>query len=265
MAAKKKTPKKAVAKKKAAKKKTTKDKKKDSERAARKATKAKNKFALGKMMTKEEHAIAHSMESHQLDPLLQLPETKHNLHQKKLLIMEDIPITPCTALLKDKRGIFVPYTKAEKIFATYSKKCREKKLVVRMLDCRMTRTPAVLNNDGKIIIPPRSRAVCKFEIEDTESGQSETFFGSGLGDNDVWSDNSAQTVAMKQGLIMYFFAAWPDPANHLDLIREELAGQSAADFVAGIKAIMPEKGSKDAQRLNAEGAMKAIMEFFADY
>ncbi len=198
--------------------------------------------------------------------VIQIPNepTLADLHQKKLKIMQEVPIIPCSAIMKDRQGQIFAYTKAEKIFAIFAQKCRDYKLVVAPIEVDMSETAPVFNGE-KLVKISRSRAVMRFQITDTESGQSETFMGAGLGDNDVWSDNSSQTVAMKQGLIMYFFTAWPQPDSHLDLIREELAGQSAADFVAGIKAIMPEKGSKDAKRLNAEGAMKAIMQFFADY
>ncbi len=239
----KKTPKKVVAKKKAAKKKVVK----------KKATKGKKG---GKKGGKKTIQIVYA--------------ENYNLHIKKLNIMASHPIMPCSAIAKGRDGAYYAYTEACKVYATYFKACLEARLVIRRITGRSINAEYDESWKDKEGVWHTVKIACvryegTWEIMDVETGEKETFDGAGDGNNYIWSCNSAQTVAKKQALLDYFEAAWPQPNDFTELIREEIAGLAAPKFVEQVRKMMPEPGSKDAERLNAEGAMKAIMQFFADY
>lgn len=193
-----------------------------------------------------------------LDPLNQLPPYRGHLHAKKLLIMADAPIIPCSAITKDRYGLMYAHTQAEKIYQLYAEKCREHKLVIRMVDCKIetTKYPDIFREKWESV--ECVLATCKFEICDTESSETEAFMGAGLGDNAVWSANSAQTVAMKQALIQYFFTAWPQPTDYCAVIRNELAGFDKQQYMDAVKNILP-KPPKD---LPVKDMVKELVEFF---
>ena len=194
----------------------------------------------------------------------------YGLHEKKLDIMAEVPIMPCSVIGKDRYGLRFAHTQAEKVFQRYSELCRQKHLVIRMIDCKMETLPfpftvgeekvaELLRNISFTNLWPWTRAVCTFEIRDTTTGETETFMGAGLGNNDVWSDNSAQTVAFKQGLLMYFFTAWPQPTDYLRLIRESLEEVGRESIVDALKQIMPDTAWNV---MESTGAVKALTKFF---
>jgi len=176
------------------------------------------------------------------NPLTTLPPL-YNLHKKKLEIMEAVPIMPCSGVMKDRQGVLFAHTQASKVFFEYSKQCRDKNLVIHMVDCVMSlgQYPQDLHKGDEIRNISCSRAVCTFRITDQDTGQFEEFMGSGLGDNDTWSDTSAQTVAYKQALLLYFFTAWPEPSNTVKMMRDEIRNLDKGLVVKAIKQIMPDK------------------------
>ena len=201
------------------------------------------------------------------DPLHQLPQGDPlgNLHAKKLEIMGAVPIVPCSAVAKDRQGRMFCHTQAEKIFQVYQEKLIEKKLTIRPVKFEQFDTDY---NDGYYLEgkwqefkTPCQGVVGTFEITDTDSGQSEQFQGAALGDNAVWSLNSAQTVAYKQAVIMYFFNAWPQPLDYSKVIRDELTLLPFDGLVNMMKQIIPaEQGHKI---LTNKKARDELIDFYA--
>lgn len=175
-----------------------------------------------------------------------------NLHERKLEIMKAVPIMPCSAINKDRQGLMYAHTQAEKVFAIYYQKCVKQRLVINMVDLLML-SHEYQNHEGDPV--PCSRAVCKFQIRCVDTGELEVFWGSALGDNDVWSDQSAQTVAMKQGLLLYFQTAWPQPDNFIEVVRKELASLEKKEMYQAIKNIIP-------KALTTKEAMSELWEYF---
>ena len=184
---------------------------------------AKKKVAKKKSVKKSVKKTAKRKTKKKLDPLKQL---LIGLHAKKLLIMKAHPVMPCSSVSKDRQGLAYAHTQAAKVFYTYAEECREHNLVIRMISCEMSNAkyPIDRKTDAGWAIEyvECSRAVCTFRITDTESGEYEDFMASGLGDNEVWSDTSAVTVAYKEALLLYFFTAWPQPTNIVKIIKDEL-------------------------------------------
>jgi len=173
-----------------------------------------------------------------------LPENYH-LHQKKLEILRAVPIMPCSAISRDKQGLMFAHTQAEKVYQVYRRECESRGLVIRRIEGKTTdgKRPELLKL-GKLlenVEVPCVRFEGVWEICDTESGETETFGGSGDGDNDIWSANSAQTVAKKQALLDYFEVPWPQPTNWINVVRESLVALPAEEQVKAIKEIIPPK------------------------
>ncbi len=192
------------------------------------------------------------------------------LYIKKLEIMAAVPIMPCSVLGKDRYGLRFAHTTAERVFQQYSRLCREKNLTIRMIELKMEtlsfpftvseeKVEKLLKNTDFTNLWPWSRATCTFEIEDVATGQTEIFKGASLGNNDVWSDISAQTMAFKQALLLYFFTAWPQPSNHLQVIRDSLDQISPEQKVEAFKQILPDTAWNVMTRA---GAIKALLEFY---
>lgn len=178
------------------------------------------------------------------------------LHEKKLLILKRVPIMPCSVISSDKQGIRFAHTQAENVFNRYREECQKEKLVIRLVQLKMSNHTYEEYRGQEWVKVSCSRAECVFEIKDTESGESEIFCGSGLGDNYVWSDNSAQTVAMKQGLLMYFFSAWPQPTTFIEIVKDSLGKLDKGQFAKTIIQMLPE---------HREDVRKAMSEFFANF
>lgn len=187
----------------------------------------------------------------------------YNLHQKKLAIMREIPIMPCTAITKDPQGLRFAHTQAEKVYKIYREACLKRGLVTR-------RTGGELVNGKTVDWKPVGRdrweivevSCVRFkggvwEICDSETGEKETFRGDGDGNNLIWAGNSAQTIAKKQALLDYFEVAWPQPSNHCEVIRKSLQDASPEEFVKAMNMIIPEKIAK------ATGIIKMLDAFFS--
>ena len=201
-----------------------------------------------------------------------LSDPGRGLYIKKLEIMNAVPIMPCSVLGRDRYGLRFAHTRAENVFQEYARLCRQKNLTIRMIECKMETLPfpfalpvdaneqkELLKNVNLTELWPWTRATCTFEIEDVATSQTEIFKGASLGNNDVWSDISAQTNAFKQALLLYFFTAWPQPCDHLKIIRESLEQITPAEKVEAFKQILP----KEAWNVMTNaGAIKALLAFY---
>ncbi len=185
------------------------------------------------------------------------------LHAKKLLIMAAVPVMPCSAVSKDRHGLMYAHSQAAKVFYTYAQKCIEYGLTIRMIECEMStaKYPMDIKTEAgwDIRYIECSRAVCKFRITDKESGQCEDFMASGLGDNEIWSDTSACTVAMKEALLLYFHTSWPQPTNIIKIIKDEFKKLKGEDLKKAIEMVMPPAIYK---ALTETDAMKQLDEYF---
>ncbi len=191
-----------------------------------------------------------------------LPMKVHGLQAKKLQIMDEIPIMPCSAISKDRQGARYCHTQAAKVYATYRKACSMRGLTIRRVSGLESKAEYQDNRqdlEGKWII---QISICSkyegvWEIRDSESGESETFCGAGYGDNYVWSCNSAQTVAKKQALLDYFEVCWPEPEDYLAIVKQTFDDLNVDNFKDAFKRVMPDKVRA------APNADKVILDFFA--
>ena len=183
-----------------------------------------------------------------------------SLHAKVQKVMEAVPVVPCSALSSDNDDRYFAYTRAEQIFAIYHKECIALNLKITMYDSDViTTTRPITLEDGTKTEVPCVRCNGKFRITDTDTGQFEEFVGTGDGDNEVWSCQSAETVAMKQALIMYFMTAWPQPNKMADIIKDELAKLPKEALYKQIERILPEPLIR---AMNAQDATAALTKFW---
>jgi len=210
---------------------------KKSKKKAVKKTRKKKAKAKSKPKNKAKKGVVKSA-----DPL-------GNLHIKKLQIMEAIPMMPCSAISKDRQGLAFAHTRATEVYNRYREECGKRKLVIRRIEGTMTNKRYVFDIhreegwDTKEVICACFEGV--WEITDVKSGEKETFGGSGYGDNDIWSANSAQTIAKKQALLDYFEVAWPQPTNLTKIIKQELADISQEELHQVLQEIIPIPGIVD--------------------
>lgn len=186
------------------------------------------------------------------------------LHGKKLLILKEIPTMPCSAISKDRQGLMYAHTQATQVYNRYREKCQEYGLTIRRIEGKTTdgQRPTLIKTESAWEVKPipcvRFEGV--WEIRDNETEQTETFGGAGDGDNEIWSANSAQTVARKQALLDYFETAWPQPADWCRVVREALEGLKGENFNEALKQIMPAPAY---QILTATQAIKEMTEFYS--
>jgi len=113
-------------------------------------------------------------------------------------------------------GIEFGYTIARQVFERYAELCRAERLWWRQTKCQLD------------ITLRQVFAECEFELVDCDTGYAVQFAGCGQGNNGVWAVNSAQTVALKQGLLEMFMAAW---------YEAEDKGREKVDYFAAFKMI----------------------------
>lgn len=185
------------------------------------------------------------------------------LHGKKLLILKEIPLMPCSAISKDRQGLMYAHTQATRVYKTYREICLRHGLTTRRIKGATTNIeyPEVFWKDGvaNVVLVKAVLFEGEWEIRDSETGQTETFGGSGIGDNRVWSANSAQTVAKKQALLDYFETAWPQPTDWAKVVRESMEQLKGEEFTKGLKQIMPEWAYNI---LTTPKALKEMDEYF---
>lgn len=189
---------------------------------------------------------------------------KYNLHCAKMKILKAVPIMPCSAFAKDKQGLRYAHTQAEKVYQVYREQCEKNDLVIRRIEGKATdahRPDWVKKGDeetGETWWVQEEVPCVRFEgiweIEHVPSGEKETFHGAGDGDNDIWSCNSAQTVAKKQALLDYFETAWPQPTDWPKLVRQSLEDAGPEEFIKAMKQIVPKKIADATGILDVMGA-----------
>ena len=170
----------------------------------------------------------------------------HNfyLHTAKQAIMNAVPIMPCSVIKKDRGGRLYAHTQAENVYNVYREKCELHGLVIRKIEgmaYETTRPSFRINKDDvcETIKVPCVRYEGKWEVCHVASGETETFCGAGDGDNEIWSVNSAQTVAKKCGLLDYFEVAWPQPTDWLQTVRESMEELPPAELFKAIQGVIP--------------------------
>jgi len=195
-------------------------------------------------------------------PSKRKPKGPVGLHEKKLQIMREVPEMPCSAFGRDNQGLRFAHTQAEKVYAIYRQKTLEYGLTIRNIDLVVSNikyTDEVkVGEDWKKVEVTAVLCAGNWEIRDNATGQTEEFGGIAIGDNYVWSANSAQTVAKKQALLDYFETAWPQPTDWAKLVRESLEGQGT-NFVEALKMILPQKAY---EIMEATTAIKELEEFY---
>lgn len=191
------------------------------------------------------------------------PKAVLGLYGKKLRILKEIPIMPCSALSKDRQGLMFAHTQASQVYNKYREICLKYGLTTRRTKGITSNIeyPEVFWKDGeaKVVLVKAVLFEGEWEIRDSETGQTETFGGSGIGDNRVWSANSAQTVAKKQALLDYFETAWPQPTDWCKVVRESLEALKGENFTEALKQIMPPQAY---EILTATKAIKEMTEFY---
>ena len=169
------------------------------------------------------------------------------LHRAKIKIMEAVPVMPCTVISKDHNGRLFAHTQAEEIYKVYREQCIKHELVTRRIEgCAFdAERPGVKRTeDGggwEACKESCTRYEGAWEICHVGSGDTETFKGAGDGDNDIWSINSAQTVAKKCGLLDYFEVAWPQPTDWLKVIKDSIGGLPPEETKKALFEIIPDK------------------------
>lgn len=167
------------------------------------------------------------------------------LHRAKLAIMEAVPIMPTTAIGKDHKGRLFAHTQAEKVYAIYREQCEKHGLVINRIagESSNSECPELqrAGEEWKVVMAPCVRYEGKWSICHVGSGEKEIFLGAGDGNNDIWSINSAQTVAKKCGLLDYFEVAWPQPTDWLKVIRESVEELPPNELEKALKEIIPAK------------------------
>jgi hypothetical protein len=115
---------------------------------------------------------------------------------------------PCTGV-HTSQGDEYPYTRAQEIFKHYHP---------LMADVGLVMIPGAVRTfrDHRAY-----RAECEFRIVDTETGWSVSIWSTGLGNNGVWSLQSAMTVAKKQALLLLFQATWPAEFNTIEVDQSD--------------------------------------------
>jgi len=178
------------------------------------------------------------------------------LQNKRFEVMKAVPIVPCSVISKDPQGLQYAHTQAEKIFRIYRAELIKQRITPPTLIKCVTATVLVKKlSTGEEFYS--SRATCTFRISDADNPNDyDDVQSTALGCNDVWSDNSAQTVAEKQMVLQYFIAAWPQPTNYVVVVRESLNELPPEDFKQAVRQMMPEK------IMTSEGAVNALEAFF---
>jgi hypothetical protein len=166
------------------------------------------------------------------------------LHCAKLKIMKDVPIIPCTAIKKDRNGRLFAHTEAEKVYQLYREQCQKHRLVIRRIrgDALETGRPSLRFTKNDVWETQKVSCVRyegQWEICHVDSGEHEYFEGAGDGDNEIWSINSAQTVAKKCGLLDYFEVAWPQPTDWLQAIKQTVEVLPPAEMKEALIEIIP--------------------------
>jgi hypothetical protein len=184
------------------------------------------------------------------------------LQAKKLQILREVPVMPCSALMKDRDGVLIAYTRATEVFNIYRQKLEEQNLSTTVDKCKsetvLTEERITTRPDGTVDHYKKysSRTHIRLKIKDNETGEEDLTEATALGDNFVWSDNSSNTIAKKQALLMYFETAWPQPLDHVEVVRDSLSELPPTEFKKAVMKMMPLK------YMTNKGAAAALESYF---
>lgn len=186
------------------------------------------------------------------------------LHAKKLEILEEIPIMPCSLVSADRHGYVYAYTRADEVYQVYRDKCVEKGLTIRRVSghAENGKYPHTYVDPAGNTIYTEDNCVRYegvWEIRDSATGQCEQFAGAADGKNEIWSLNSAQTIARKQALLDYFEVPWPQPADMPKVVKKALASLPADQKLKMMKQMIPDA---EWNILTSVGAVEALDDFF---
>ena len=192
------------------------------------------------------------------------PNPNRGLYVKVLEIMAEVPVMPCSLVGKDKQGHEFAYTKAEEVFEVYYKKCIEKGLKITCVSGKTEEAEFVdewWNSNGEKVTNkmPCARWIGTYEIRDVATNQTATYVAAGDGDNDIWSLVSAQTIAMKQGLLLFFQTAWPQPTDLTKVVKNALMDVPKEHKLAMMEKVLP---ADMWQVLTATGAVDALRDLY---
>ncbi len=186
------------------------------------------------------------------------------LFVKVLEIMAEVPIMPCSLIGKDKQGHDFAYTRAEEVFQVYYQKCIEKGLKITQTGGHTEKGVFIdewYSSDGTKTQKETAcaRWIGTYKIQDVATGQTASFVGAGDGDNDIWSLVSAQTIAMKQALLLFFQTAWPQPTDLTKVVKKALAEVPKEHRLAMMEKILP---AESWDVLTSTGAVEALRELY---
>jgi len=176
------------------------------------------------------------------------------LHYKISEIRQAVPEPPCTGVGIDPSYNEFRYTRAEEIISTYREQMNQFNLTLVPVGCRTFKDEFSY------------RVEMVFELTDIDTGYSERYSACGLGTNGVWSLNSAQTVALKQCLLMIFGASWPNDLEdyvqkHPFDIHDVFRNRTWQELKKELEAFFDERFKKAAERIttvmSAKGATNA--------
>ncbi len=172
---------------------------------------------------------------------------RHSLLEKKLQIMKDNPYMPCSSISKDRAGMRVAHTHADKVFHKYYEASIAAKLSFSCVEMHERDTECGTHK-GRLVR-------CRFMVRDLDSHEVDHFWGAGEGDNFVWSVLSAQTVAFKQGLLMYFFTSWPQPEEFIEIVKSHFEGSQGEELIRDLRNTLPDEIAKIMEDVGAYQAM----------
>lgn len=135
------------------------------------------------------------------------------LHRKIHAVMKENPQLECNLKGEDDEGRF-GYVEAATVFRMYNKAFSEHSLDPLVTDLELTL------GDHCVL------ARIELTITDITTGYSVKIYGGGLGMNGQWAANTAQTLAMKEALLLSFLCSWPQPEE----FREEVQRVSHNTF-----------------------------------
>lgn len=169
--------------------------------------------------------------------------TTPTLDEKRNRIIRRVPVVPCSAISRDIHGLRFAHTQAERIFALYQKEMLKENMKILPIggECTTTvYTDEVTGVEGvEYVERHASRVVCNYEAVCNDTGERHHFWCAGMGSNLVWSDTSATTVAMKQAILLYFGACWPQPTDWAEVVKDSLLALKPDDRLMALKMIVP--------------------------
>lgn len=155
------------------------------------------------------------------------------LHNKIHAVMKENPEILCTFVGEDEDRKF-GICEAAAVFRMYNRALSKHSITSIVSDLELTL--------GSHCVLAR----IQLKLTDITTGYSEYIYGGGLGMNGQWAANTAQTLAMKEALLLSFVCSWPQPEKY----REEVQRVASRTFGP---AQSPQQISE------------AIKEFFGEY